>query len=164
MNSTCPLWVSQQFADPTKIMVYVFEDRHGHKKYAIEGIDAGYFGWYDKNGQWLFQTMSDKESITDLEYTYIGQCKVKPVCQRPEWIRRRFRPDNKYRVDLYQHKTFGPVCTIVDKSMANVPTIWYSLNGQELYVQMVPGWDKQSQKDIFDSQDWSRSITYVGLC
>src|SRR5207253_4318126 len=97
INMRCPLWIYQTFADPTKIIVLVFETIGKEKVYAVPWIKRSgdsqgqlYVGWYDQSGVWLTQMLYDPSVISKLNLRYLGKCHPDFVCRKPGWVRKLF--------------------------------------------------------------------------
>lgn len=164
----CPRWVYQQFKDPTKVPVYIFETPIKINIYAIpsrwindaQHIDRWYFNWYDYNGKLLFETLNDKRIIYKMNLKYLGKCKPVPQFCRPFWLS-QVLPDYKGRIDLYWHLIYGNVYTI-DRGIADHPKTWYSSIGKELHVSPTFG---IFPKEMYDKdKKWLESVIYIGMC
>jgi len=170
MPFTCPLWVYKQFSNPTKITVHIFKTLAQKRIYAIphmwindpQGRNRCYLGWYDHNGNWLYQTLNDQRVIANMNLVYLGKCVPQTHCHRPSWVRRLY-PHYTGRVDLYWHKIYGFVYTI-DEGEADGPRRWFTRKGEQLYVSPVYGWGKYPQSVIDNDRTWSRNVKYIGMC
>ena len=172
MTLNCPAWIYKRFTDPLNLTVYVFEDVVKRKIYAIpwlwahdpQGLNRWYLGWYDQNGKWLYQTLANRTTVSQMNYNYLGKCETKSQCQRPFWLSDRFAPDEKYRVDLYWHQKLGAVYALHEKGLADAPTVWYVEPGRKIHVSPVYGWGTYSQDTIRRDSEWSKSVKYIGIC
>jgi hypothetical protein len=169
MAQQCPQWVYEtnnlketqvrQFFDPYFNQTIYAVGPHEGLMPQKNGKTLSYWFlmWYDSKGKFLKQTSSQIPTY----YLYIGRCRPRNLCVKPQWIEKKF-PKGSFGVTMYKHRKYGTVYAVA--SFADAGTMWYDTKGRYLHRSPVYGWEKPSKETVQKDELWTQSVTFIDRC